>query len=564
MVNAMDAALEVKSKLDIADIVGEYLQLKPAGSGSFKSNCPFHQEKTPSFYVNRPRQSWHCFGCNQGGDVISFVMQMEGMEFSEALALLAQKAGVTLPVYDIKTSSIKKRIQEINAIAAKYFQSILHTSPAAEHARAYIKRRGLDDLTTDIWQIGYALDGWNNLTDALKQKTITEDEMLQAGLVIKNEKGSVYDRFRGRVMFAICDAHGNVVGFTGRILTEDKEVAKYVNTPETLVYKKSAILFGLDKAKGDIKRQDLAVIAEGNMDVISSHQFNIENVVCSSGTALTEEQLHLLKRFTVHLAIAFDADAAGNAATIRGLDLARKMDFDIKIISLPAEAGKDPDEAIRKDPALWRQAIHDALPVIEWLYRNAFRQEDISKPEGKKSVAKKLLPEFARISDAVERDAWVNRLAKDLSVSPDALREAMRPTGAVTRHPAHRDIQPATPSMQVEKPREQELMERVWAVLYLKPELVPLAVELCSAYHLDQSPPDDLLNYIAALADREFQDQSLDVLRRELEQTLHLLHVQLNMQELARLEQDMRDAERVGDEPRIQELASRFANLSRS
>ncbi len=557
----MDAAQEVKSKLDVADIVGEYLQLKPAGSGSFKANCPFHQEKTPSFYVNRPRQSWHCFGCNTGGDIISFVQQMEGMDFPEALALLAQKAGVILPAFDAKTSSLKKRLHEINGLAAKYFQATLHTAPEAEDARAYVKRRGLDDLTADVWRIGYAPEGWNHLTDALKQKMVTEDELIQAGLAIKGDRGA-YDRFRGRVMFPICDAHGNVVGFTGRILKDDKEQAKYVNTPETMAYKKSHVLFGLDKAKGEIKRQDLAVIVEGNMDVISSHQFGIENVVCSSGTALTEEQLHLLKRFTITLAIAFDADAAGNAATVRGLDLARKMDFDIKIITLPPDAGKDPDDAVRKDPEIWKQAIKDALPVVEWLYRNAFRGEDVSKPEGKKAVAKKLLPELARISDAVERDAWLNRLAKDLGVSIDALREALRPTSSsfrdTLRRPDPRPVMPAAPT----KDRTQEMLERVWAILYLKPELAPLAEGLFSAYAPVQSPPDDLLNYIAVLADREFQDQSLDALRRELEQALHLLRAHLDAKEMAQLEQDMRDAERVGDEPRIQELAARFAELS--
>ncbi len=556
----MDSAHEVKSKLDIADIVGEYLDVIAAGSGSWKACCPFHQEKSPSFFVNRPRQTWHCFGCNQGGDLISFVMQMEGMEFPEALSLLAQKAGVVLPAFDSQTSSLKKRLQEVNALASKFYQGYLHSQPHAEIARAYIKKRGLDDLICDIWKIGYAPDEWNALMDALHTKNITDEEMLQAGLLIKNEKGNIHDRFRGRLIFTICDTHGNVVGFTGRILTENKEVAKYVNTPETLLYKKSAILFGLDKAKGDIKRQDMAVICEGNMDVIASHQFNISNVVCSSGTALTEEQLRLLKRFTHKLAIAFDADAAGNAATIRGLDLARKMDFDIRIIVLPKDAGKDPDDAVRKDPAIWKKAIDDALPVIEWLYVYAFTHADAQNPAGKKEIAKKLLPEFQRISDSVERDAWVSRLARDLSVSVDALREAMRPSSGGVRHQV---VDKSIPPI-IQNQREHELLERIWAIVYIKPELLPIAEPICEEYHLSVRPKDELLNYIAVLADREFQNQSVPELQKELMAVLETLRVYMSAQEMAILEQEMRDAERVHDESRISEISSRFEKLRAS
>lgn len=305
----MDAPQEVKSRLDIVDIVSEYFPLKPGGSGAFKANCPFHQERTPSFYVSRPRQSWHCFGCDQGGDLISFVMKIEGMEFREALEHLAQKAGVQLPKFDGEKASQRKRIYEVNEMAMKFFRSTLEHAPEAEAARAYVKKRGLDDLTTDLFGIGYAPGSWDALTKALASKGVTEQEMLLAGLVAKSERGSgVYDRFRGRVMFPIADVHGNVVGFTGRILEGEEcrvksEVSrtpgvKYVNTPETSAYRKSAVLYGLDKAKGEIRRADLAVIVEGNMDVVGSHQFGVTNVVAASGTALTSEQLALLKRFT--------------------------------------------------------------------------------------------------------------------------------------------------------------------------------------------------------------------------------------------------------------------------
>ncbi|MBI5654657.1 DNA primase [Candidatus Uhrbacteria bacterium] len=563
---AMDSADQVKAALDVADVVAEYLTLKPAGSGSFRACCPFHQEKTPSFYVNRPRQTWHCFGCNEGGDLISFVQRMEGLDFPEALQLLADKAGVKLPQFDARASSDKKRLHEVNDLAARFFHAQLLQAVVAAHAREYVKKRGLDDLTIDIWRLGYAPESWDALANALKAKDVTEDEMIRAGLVQKSDRGGVYDRFRNRLMFPIADVHGNIVGFTGRILADDKKEAKYVNTPETAVYKKSNVLYGLDKAKGHIKRQDMAVIVEGNMDVIGSHQFNFQNVVCSSGTALTIEQLGLLKRFTANLAIAFDADSAGNAATIRGLDLARGLDFNLRIISLPPEAGKDPDDAVRKDPGLWKQAIADALPVIDWLYRNSFRGHDASKPEGKKEIAKSLLAEFKHIADPVERDAWLNRLAKDLDVSTDSLREAMR--GAANRDVGARHAlpraTPASPLPQTATPaktRLDETRERYWAILFLKPELEALAKSILDEYYQPVPSQDDLLNYIAVLADREFQDQSLETLRRELEQASRSLRDMRNTERRSQLEHQMREAERTGDQNRINDLLAQFNAL---
>lgn len=565
----MDAVEDVKSRLDIADVVQEYLPLKPAGSGSFRGLCPFHHEKTPSFYVNRPRQSWHCFGCDQGGDCISFVMKMEGMEFREALELLANKTGVVLPAFDAQKSSEKKRLYEVNDMASRWFRSMLLTSPEAEHARAYVAKRGIDDLTGDLWRIGFAPDSWSAMTDALKGKGVTEDELVKAGLAGKREQGSgTYDRFRNRLMFTICDVHGHVVGFTGRILNDATKEAKYVNTPETPLYKKSAVLYGLDKAKGEIKRADLAVIVEGNMDVVSSHQFDVMNVVASSGTALTNDQLNLLKRFTKHLAIAFDQDAAGNAATLRGLDLARALDFDIRVITLPPEAGKDPDDAVRKDPALWKDAIKNAKGIVDWLYQNAFRGRDTNKPEDKKMIARDLLTEFKRIPDPVERDGWVTRLARDLAVSEDALREVMRSVRVGTPPAPARSseegtgTQGAAPQDKPVKTRQQHLAERILAILQLKPELAPLAEAAVKGYDLGQYRSADLSNYLAMLADREFEDQSLAHLEQELSFAAKALGEEHLAETRQRLEQDMREAERAGDQARISELLANFNELN--
>lgn len=613
---------DIKARLDIADLIGEYLTLKPAGSGAFKAVCPFHQERTPSFYVSRTRQTWHCFGCNEGGDHFSFVEKMEGMDFREALVLLAQKAGVVLPEFDAHASQNKHRLVEVNDLAVRFFRSALANLPQAEVVREYLKKRGVDDLTADLFKLGYAPDGWTTLTDALAAKGVTADEMLKAGLVAKRERGDgVYDRFRHRLMFPIADIHGNIIGFTARILVDDKKEvdsasspqagsasspqAKYVNTPETVLYKKSSVLYGLDKAKGEIRQQDRAVLVEGNMDVIASHQFSIANVVACSGTALTQEQLALLKRFTTNLYIAFDQDNAGKAATLRGLDLARAQEFSIRIITLPPDAGKDPDEAVRKDPAIWKKAIEDAVNIMDWIYRQAFAHHSSSTPEGKKYIARELLPEIKRIPDLIERDGWIRKLAHDLAISETVLQEALQQSKA-----------PPTPtsSPTVEKPKTASVMTAptetwdqkrengLFSLLLARSELFllgmkdlawkaeeftyPQAQSLYEALRLGYDagkfmsalpgvssgsslrPPPTLtseqlafFDSCAFAAERDFSDASLIDLTRELEHTIQSLRANRLRIRRTALEEAMREAERAGDQARVLQLTQQFQAL---
>ncbi|HEU0050527.1 MAG TPA: DNA primase [Patescibacteria group bacterium] len=591
----MEAPEEVKSRLDIVDLIGEYLPLKPAGSGAFKACCPFHHERTPSFFVSRNRQSWHCFGCDIGGDHFSFVERMEGLDFREALELLAAKTGVELPRFDGEKLSNRKRLIEVNDLAVKFYRSVLATSSQAEVARAYLQKRGLDHLTEDLFKIGYAPPGWTSLTDALVQKGVTADELLKAGLAIQRQGNSgVYDRFRDRVMFPIFDVHGNPVGFTGRILTENKSEAKYVNTPETVLYKKSAVLYGLDKAKGEIRQNDLAVIVEGNMDVVSSHQFGIANVIASSGTALTQEQLTLLKRFTTNLAIAFDADAAGQAATLRGLDLARVQDFSIKIITLPPGAGKDPDEAVRKNPQIWKDAIKDAVGIMDWIYQQAFAHHKADRPEEKKFIARIVLSEIKRIADPVERNHWLKKLAFDLNVSEQALEEAMGRTSQITevREKTH-------PQDAIRKKTVDRIDERVFALLISRPALFELGITELALKSVDFDDPQlaglyaalekeynlhnplfstpatgagscirlpgsltpeeaMIFQRLAFLAERECEDQTQDALLRELRSVINLLRQNRKTARRKQLEQNMREAERAGDSARIAEILTQF------
>ncbi len=606
----MDSAQDIKTRLDIVDLVGEYVTLKPAGSGAFKACCPFHQERSPSFFVSRTRQSWRCFGCNEGGDHFTFIEKIEGLEFREALAFLAQKAGVILPEYDAKQSGDRHRLYEVNLLAAKFFQAALQSLPQAEHARAYLKKRGVDDLAGDLFKIGYAPDGWQALTDALLKKGVSADELVRAGLASKRERGDgIYDRFRDRLMFPILDVQGNVVGFTGRVLQADAKEAKYVNTPETAVYRKSAVLYGLDKAKGEIRRADLAVLVEGNMDVVSSHQFGVTNVVACSGTALTSEQLHLLKRFTTNLAIAFDADSAGRTATIRGLDLARAQDFSIKIISLPPDAGKDPDEAIRKDVAIWRDAIQSAVGIMDWLYRQTFAEEkERHTPEGKKRIAQELLPELRRIIDPVERDSWLRRLSQDLEVGEASLREALQRSVATAR--IQGAMQPSTPQSPVAPAVKKELPSKdtererfliaamlahpaVFSVFqgvlawkadeFDTPVHKSLYETLIRTYNLPQIqgssspgpragssltlPPDlrseerDAFEAAAFLAERDLLTQTAASLERDVRSLVALLRAERLTKRRRVLEEAMRQAERIGDQAAIADLMRQFQDL---
>ncbi|TSC85062.1 MAG: DNA primase [Parcubacteria group bacterium Gr01-1014_13] len=417
----------IKDRLDIVQIIGEYIPLKKAGA-NWKANCPFHNEKSPSFMVHPEKQFWHCFGCSKGGDVFSFLQEMEGLEFSEALKILADRAGVKLDTFvsDINKSQ-KNRILEINAKAAYFFHQFLLEMPASGGARDYLSRRQLKPETIEEWKVGFIPEQWDLLTQYLLKKGNNVDDLLASGLTIKKDGGGVYDRFRGRIMFPIWDAHGNNVGFTGRVLVEtEKSGGKYINTPQTLVFDKSRILYGLNKAKTEIKNKDFTVLVEGQMDVIACHQAGMKNVVASSGTALTFEQIKLLKRYSNNIAIAFDADAAGQNAAKRGIDLALEQGMNIKIIQIPAGAGKDADECLKKNSAVWFKAVENAKEVMEWYFASVLLGADKHDPKQKQKIADTLLAEIIRLPYAVERDHWLKKLADELSVDHATLTAEMR------------------------------------------------------------------------------------------------------------------------------------------
>jgi len=421
----MDPKEEIRRRIDVVDLIGESLQLKPAGGGSFKAVCPFHMEKTPSFYVSREKQIWHCFGCGVGGDVFAFVMQMEGVDFSEALRTLAKKAGVEVPRYDSVKTNENDRLVRVNEFAAACFRKILSESPSAAEARAYVERRGITTELLEKFGIGFAPEAWDTLTGLLTKKNIPIKDAEQAGLILPRRSGSGYvDRFRNRLMIPLRDVRGQTVAFTGRAMPSAKETdgPKYLNSPETPIYHKSELLFGLDLAKKAIKIEKSVIIVEGNLDVVASHKAGVENVVASSGTALTEPQLDILKRLTDTLIFSLDQDAAGFNAALRGIRLARQKGFQIKVALLPPEAGKDPDEAVQKNPDLWRQTVKHTIPVMEYMINRATKGKDLSRVEIKKEIGDILLPELASTPNVIEREHWLQTMADLLRIDINILR----------------------------------------------------------------------------------------------------------------------------------------------
>ncbi len=480
---------EIKSKLDIVQVVSEYVQLKKAGT-RMSGLCPFHSERTPSFSVSPDMQFWYCFGCNEGGDAINFVMRMEGFDFPEALKVLAKRTGIQLKAEDPQKSGRRQRLIDVNAAAARFFHEVLMKHPSAETARKYAaEKRALKPETIEDLLIGYAPDSWDATSAALKKKGFTEEEIVAAGIATKRDKGGgTFDRFRARLMFPIRDVHGNIVGFTGRILPgspdADKEEAKYVNTQQTDVYNKSSVLFGLDRAKRAIRKVEYAVVVEGNMDVVASHQAGVTNVVASSGTALTEQQLDLLSRYTDKLVLSFDNDAAGERAARRGIELALQKGFTVRVLRLPPEAGKDPDDAIRKDVKLWQQAITDSAPFMQWNIELVRERTDMTDPEAKKAASAELIAEVAKLPSAVERAHWIKELGM-LFTTPESLlfEEVEKARGNAKFRPedAKRKVAgivPASPGARKAPGRATLLSETVVGMLLAWPRLTELSAQI--------------------------------------------------------------------------------------
>ncbi|MFA6082181.1 MAG: DNA primase [Patescibacteria group bacterium] len=430
---------EIKSKLDIVEIIGEYLTLKKSGI-TYKGLCPFHSEKTPSFSVSAERQSWHCFGCNEGGDVISFVQKIDGLSFVEALSKLAARVGIEIsPMSDKENQerSEKSKILEVLIVASNFYHQILLKSPVANLARQYLEKRGISTEMIEAFKIGYAPDGWHNIEAMLTKKGIDLEWAVKSGLSVKKTgSNNFYDRFRGRIMFPIDDASGQIIGFTGRILQDQNDVAKYLNTSESPAFRKSEALYGISLARKTIRSEDKVIVVEGQMDVITSHQFGFANTIATSGTALTRDHLKLLKRYTNQIYFAFDADAAGQKTLYSAAIMAWEVDLNPYAVTIPY--GKDPDECIRHNLADWKGAVDAALPCFDFFLNQAFGGNANLTGVGKKAIVAKLSPLIAAVQNGLEKEEYLHRLAGKLGVSEAVLlndQQASRPNSETAIKP---------------------------------------------------------------------------------------------------------------------------------
>ena len=509
--NAMSQIDEIKSRLDIVDLVTETVQLRRSGK-NYVGFCPFHSNtRTPAFVVFPESGTWRCFGqCNEGGDIFRFMMKKEGWDFSEALRFLAEKAGVQLrppTPQEQEQADAHERLRGLLEEAATFYRHHLQHTSAGNLAMDYLRRRGLNEPIIEAFGLGYAPDAWEALIGHFREKGYHAEELLEAGLVTQNERGDIYDRFRKRIVFPIRDERGRMAGFGGRVL-DPNDIPKFINSPQTTLFDKSGLLYGLDSARRAIRSLDQAVIVEGYLDVIALHQAGYANAISPMGTALSEAQLRLLKRFTRRIVLALDADAAGDKATLRGLQVARqaldhasepvfdargllsheaRLQADIRVATLPP--GLDPDDVVLRDPAEWEHLIAEARPVVIHVMEVLAAGRDLEDAKVKPEIAAQVLPLIREVPDPLERETYRQRLARLLHVD-----ESMLQVEAGSTSPRRRRIERGSTDAQPPPPllttaSRQPLEEHCLGLLLRRPDLV---------YRVDRALQEDGLQRLSS------------------------------------------------------------------
>jgi len=576
-----DQVSQVKERLDILEVVGSYLTLKKAGS-NYKSNCPFHNEKSPSFMVSPERQTFKCFGCGEGGDILTFIEKIEGVDFYNALKILADRAGIKL-VTNVKygnkeySANTETKLYEINNWAKKVYHKVFVDHPKADKARDYIKKRGMTENIVREFEIGYAPKSWDFIIKFLESKGFTKDEMNKAGVVIKNEKGDFYDRFRGRIIFPINNIMGQTVAFTSRILEDDPNQAKYINSSDSPVYHKGKILYALDKAKMAIKEADMAVMVEGNMDVIACHQAGFKNVVASSGTAVTPDQLKILSRYASEVAFSFDHDNAGEAAMKRTVTMALQNDITTKIISVSSKF-KDPDEAIKADPKNWQEAVSSAKPALEyWIDLLISKEPDLTLST-KKKIAKEILPVIKTVFSDIEKEHYLKYLSKKIAVSEGSLLSALNKSKNLPEERKEQEVEIEQKSL--------SLLERLIGILWSEPKLLekinsePEIVTYEKAdfdayiekarvlikegkFRTENFLPEEItsLNSLSILVLKDFEPVSLETLESEVEYLKERIKREKNEDLKNNFAKLIQEAEAQNDKAKLKELLSQFSKL---
>lgn len=588
---------EIKSKLNIVDVVGSYLRLTKAGA-YWKACCPFHNEKTPSFTVNEERQAFHCFGCGKGGDIFSFVEEIEGIEFREALKLLAERAGVEVPVY--RKSSVfsqdgveePDRTREILELSTKFFEKQLWEGEGAKTALPYLRKRGLSDESIQTFRVGYSLSGWRHLHDFLVSRGYRSEELERAGLVIAKEgRSGYYDRFRDRIMFPISDVVGRVIGYSARVAPGgDESQAKYINTPETPVYHKGRVLYGLYQAKQAIKVEGVSVLVEGQMDVIACHQAGIKNAIAASGTALTGEQLDILKRYGREIRLFFDMDGAGQAAAWKSALLSLGKEMSVSVVLLPE--GKDAADAALEDPETLRQAVIRSTSAAKYFLNRAVAANDVRIPDGKRSVAEGYAPLLAAMTNRIDRDFWQRELADAIGVEERSLLATLRAAESAPRESVSEvpKVKPSGDRSDAFQTRSDVLCDRILGLMLLEPVFRkdarisgrveetlasdPLFILIRSASPEDLFPVSedeeakrrlarllfDAEELLAGERGEDEQDRRKEIVFSEL---LGQLSEEFRKEELQRIVKSIGAARADGDRELEKKLLGRFAELSR-
>lgn len=489
-----DTVQQIKDRLSIVDVVSQYVKLERAG-GSLRARCPFHAERTPSFHVSADRGTYHCFGCGVGGDIFSFVEAIEGLDFKGALKVLAEKAGVEITYEKPENRDARERLFELLETA-----TIFYTSRLNDEAKKYLKERGLSDGTITNFRVGWAGDSWSEASDYLKTKKFKDSEIIEAGLAKKNERGGVTDKFRNRIMFPIADSAGRIVGFSGRIFGENAspEAPKYLNSPETPLFHKSRILYGFDRAKQAIRKHNFAVLVEGQMDLLASHEAGWANTVAVSGTAFTTDHASLIKRMTENMVLALDADQAGIKAAGKAARVALQSGMNVKVAQLPA--GSDPADLILKEGVdAWRAAIRDSKDIITFLldvlYAHAPEQDKF-----RRNVEAVVLPFLADVQSPIAREQYVREIARRLNVSEGAVNEAFEKT------PREKSAEPAKKTEERDPSAVADRVRQAFALLVWQ-ESLPIKSIDTEAYEKDlkEAIGDDVIEALRALPKSEIE-----------------------------------------------------------
>ena len=574
----LDPIDEIKRRLNIVEVISGYVPLKKAGK-TFKGLCPFHAEKKPSFTVSPDKGVFHCFGCGAGGDLFSFIMKKEGMEFPEALQFLADRAGVKLERQKGAVSSFKKKLLYTNQRALNFFQQSLENE-AGREARRYLEKRGIKDTTIRIFHLGFAPS--TGLLAELKNLGLSNQQLTDWGLAVERE-GALLDKFRHRLVFPIADHLGRIVAFTGRALREDDE-PKYLNSPETLLFVKGRVLYGLDLAKEEIGRREFVVAVEGQMDVISSYQSGVKNVVAISGTAFTSEQAELLARYAKKIILAFDSDEAGREATKRSLPILSQAGFVVKVAKLP---DKDPDAVIQKDPRLWEEALKEAQPAVQFFLERAKEEFGFDSPLSRQKVAEAVEEIIAMLADPVERELYINSVASELGVGVLSLKEAVRhrlESKGAEFPPKEEEKIPTSP------PVKGFLENKIFSLLVAFPENISLflpeleGVELAdefyrhiythlSAYYtgereetlsssliLESLPPAERIRLAerVLVAEEEYNHLEPEEIRTEIAFYIRLLKDHRQREKRQGLIEEIAQAEQKGDQETLKKLLQQF------